>query len=43
MDLLQRHVQVCFENSGLIVIWPLLDDMADVLLKIVGKQAHELG
>lgn len=40
--LLQRHIKVCIDNASLVTIWPLLDDMADVLLKILGKQAHEV-
>lgn len=42
MELLQRHVKLCIDNASLITIWPLVDDMADVLLRIINKDAHEI-
>lgn len=39
--LLHRHVKVCIDNASLITLWPLLDDMADVLLRVIGRDASE--
>lgn len=39
--LLERHVKVCIDNASLITIWPLLDDMADTLLRIIGRDASD--
>lgn len=37
-DVLKRHARVVIDNATLITLWPLCDDMADLLAKIIGEK-----
>lgn len=40
LDLLIRHQDLTIVNATLVTAWPLLDDMADVLMKIIGRRVE---
>ncbi len=35
---LARHGRMAIDNVTLITLWPLCDDMADILAKIIGQK-----
>lgn len=40
LEVLIRHQDLAVTNASLITVWPLCDDMADILMRIIGRRVE---